>query len=83
MIASILEKPDDSEEPPSGDVHYTPDEIKFDEKGKKGKKGKVQMESFSNEQLSEMWMRRLSTTPADFLRFRFALERAETEEAES
>ncbi len=35
------------------------------------------MSVLSDEQLAEMWMRRLQTTPADFLRQRFAMEAAE------
>jgi hypothetical protein len=30
----------------------------------------------SDDQLAEMWLRRLQTTPADFLRVRFAAEAA-------
>jgi Ca-activated chloride channel family protein len=73
----------DDEDAPPGDPHFSADQIEFSEKGEKGKRGEVQMEAFSNEQLSEMWMRRLSTTPADFLRFRFAAELDAREETGS
>jgi len=58
------------------DPSLKPDQIKFDEKGKKGKKGLV---SFGKEQMAEVWMRNIQTSPADFLRRKFAIENA-TEE---
>ena len=53
---------------------YNPDEIKFDEKGKKGKKGEVDQAELSVEQIQQVWMRRLQTTPSDFLRLKFAAQ---------
>ena len=84
-VVSMLEaeKKDEDEGPPSDYTHFSADQIEFSEKGEKGERGEVRMEAFSDEQLSEMWMRRLSTTPADFLRFRFAAELAVREEAGS
>ena len=64
--------------PPS----FGADEVVFDERGEKGESGEVDMSLLSDEQLSEMWMRRLSTSPADFLRTRFAMESARSEESE-
>jgi len=56
---------------------YNPDEIKFDEKGKKGKKGEVDQAELSAEQIQQVWMRRLQTTPSDFLRLKFAAQAEE------
>jgi len=67
---------DEEEQPPGGEPSLEPDEIQFDEKGDKGQKGEIEMSQLSDEQLTEMWMRRLQTTPADFLRRRFAMEAA-------
>ena len=53
--------------------------MKVDERGDKGKRGEVDLAKLGDEELAEMWMRRLQTTPADFLRFRFATEAAEAE----
>ena len=53
---------------------YNPDEIKFDEKGKKGKKGEVDQAELSAEQIQQVWMRRLQTTPSDFLRLKFTAQ---------
>jgi Ca-activated chloride channel family protein len=48
-----------------------PDQIKFDDLGKKGKRGEVQL---SAAQTAEMWMRNIQTSPAQLLRRKFALE---------
>ena len=71
---------EEEEEGGQGDPSFDPDEIKFDEKGDKGKLGEIEMEQLGDEQLAEMWLRRLQTTPADFLRRRFATEAAEKAE---
>jgi Ca-activated chloride channel family protein len=48
-----------------------PDQIKFDDLGKKGKRGEVQLNAA---QTAEMWMRNIQTSPAQLLRRKFALE---------
>ena len=55
-----------------GDPNQPPDEIEFDEKGEKGKMGKVDDLQLSDEQAAELWMRRVQTTPAQFLKGKFA-----------
>ncbi|MEW6742791.1 MAG: hypothetical protein AB1486_08525 [Planctomycetota bacterium] len=63
------------EEPPQGDEPVlNPDEIKLDETGKKGRAGEVEQVSLSDQQIAELWMRRLQTTPSDFLRLKFAAQ---------
>jgi len=52
-----------------------PDQVKFDEKGKQGKKTQVQ--KLDPKKMAEIWMRNIQTTPADFLRRRFAMQAAE------
>jgi Ca-activated chloride channel family protein len=51
------------------------DKIVFDEKGAKGKgemtTGEARAQGLSEAQLREMWMRRVQTAPADFLRLKF------------
>ena len=59
---------------------FKPDEIKFDEKGKKGKEGEIEQQMLTDEQKAEMWLRRLQVTPADFLRRKFAAQAAESGE---
>jgi len=81
LVQSLIQKKkskEKEEEPPDGkEPTYNPDEIKFDEKGKKGKKGEIDQAELSAEQIQQVWMRRLQTTPSDFLRLKFA---AQTEE---
>jgi Ca-activated chloride channel homolog len=67
-------KQGDDEPPPGQDPHYSADEIKFDEKGKKGKEGRVEQAELTTQQIQELWMRRLQTTPTDFLRMKFAAQ---------
>jgi Ca-activated chloride channel family protein len=63
--------------PPKKDEDYgeapdlPPDQITFDDKGKKGQLGEVQL---SAAQTAEMWMRNIQTSPAELLRRKFALE---------
>ncbi|MEE9500514.1 MAG: tetratricopeptide repeat protein, partial [Candidatus Aminicenantaceae bacterium] len=58
------------------------DEIKMadpeDQKKREETEGEpieLQQEMFSDEQLNEMWMRRVQTSPADFLRNKFAYQK--------
>jgi Ca-activated chloride channel family protein len=68
------EKKEEDEQEQQGDPSFEPDEIKFDEKGKKGKKGEIEQSMFTEEQIAEMWMRNIRTSPADFLRMKFAIQ---------
>ncbi|WP_119274150.1 VWA domain-containing protein [Taklimakanibacter deserti] len=47
-----------------------PDQIQFDEKGSKGKAGKVDLA----QQTADMWMRNIQITPTDLLARKFAIE---------
>jgi Ca-activated chloride channel family protein len=82
LVQSLIQKKKakkKEEEPPEGqEPTYNPDEIKFDEKGKKGKKGEIDQAQLSAEQTQELWMRRLQTTPSDFLRLKFAAQAEES-----
>ena len=46
------------------------------------KLGEVEQSQLTDDQLAEMWLRRLQTSPADFLRQRFAVEAATSQETE-
>jgi len=46
------------------------DQVQFDDKGKKGKTGEVDI----GKQTAEMWMRNIQTTPRDLLQRKFAIE---------
>jgi Ca-activated chloride channel family protein len=74
LVRSLIPPPpkksdEEQEEAPN----LKPDEIKFDKKGKKGKKTLVN----AKEEMAEIWMRNIQTSPADFLRRKFAIESAE------
>jgi Ca-activated chloride channel homolog len=50
-----------------------PDQMKFDEKGEQGKKTQMRIK-LDPKKMAEIWMRNIQTTPADFLRRRFAMQ---------
>ncbi len=81
LVRSLIQKKkakEKEEEPPEGqDPTFNPDEVKFDEKGKKGKRGEIGQTELSAEQIQQVWMRRLQTTPSDFLRLKFAAQAEE------
>lgn len=77
MVRALIPTPANEESPPpGGEPSFSADEIQFDDKADQGTEGEVEMSLLSDDQLAEMWMRRLSTSPADFLRRRFAMEAA-------
>ncbi|WP_051946167.1 tetratricopeptide repeat protein [Verrucomicrobium sp. BvORR106] len=57
---------------------YKPDEIVFDQKGedKKGQPMELGAQKMSDEELRASWLRRVQTTPADFLKAKFASQAA-------
>jgi Ca-activated chloride channel family protein len=62
------QKQDDEEQPQ--DPNEKPDQVQFDDKGKKGKAGEVDLA----EQTSELWMKNIVISPADLLARKFAIE---------
>ncbi len=78
LVRSLIQKKrakEKEEEPPEGqDPTFNPDEMKFDEKGKKGKRGEIGQAELSADQIQQVWMRRLQTTPSEFLRLKFAAQ---------
>jgi len=67
----ISAKKNDDQE--AQDPNQKPDEIKFDEQGKNGKRGVVK----AAQQNAEIWMRNIQTSPAQLLRRKFAIEAGE------
>ncbi|UCF38908.1 MAG: hypothetical protein JSU96_08745, partial [Acidobacteriota bacterium] len=57
----------------AGEPTFQADEVQFDEKGKSGTRGEVDEALLTEEQLAEMCMRNIQTSPADFLRFKFRI----------
>ena len=85
LVAALIEADAESDAPPppGGPPTFDADRVEIDDQGDQGEPGEVDESTMTDEQLREMWMRRLQTTPADFLRTRFAAEVAETPPASS
>lgn len=81
LLESLIPPPpEEGEEDETGDAappNLEADEVQFDEQGEQGERGEINQDLMSDEQLTEMWMRRLHTSPSDFLRRRFAIENAQ------
>jgi Ca-activated chloride channel homolog len=62
-----------------------PDEIVFDPKGenKKGQPQEISGASMSDEELRSTWLRRVQTTPSDFLKAKFAYQAAHLEQSDA
>ncbi len=87
LVQSLIQKKKSKkkdEEPPEGqEPIFNPDEVKFDEQGKKGKKGEIGQAELSAEQIQQVWMRRLQTSPSEFLRLKFAAQIVEPKTSKS
>lgn len=81
LVQALMAKPEEPEAQgtPGAPPTFDPDEVQVDERGERGEMGEVEMSLLSDEQIAEMWMRRLQTSPAEFLLRRFALEAARDE----
>ncbi len=77
LVRSLILKPKDKDKDQQQEIapNLPPDQVKFDEKGKQGKKTQVQQ--LDPKKMAEIWMRNIQTTPADFLRRRFAIQAAQ------
>ena len=78
LVESLIPKKEnkDKEEEQEVAPNLPPDQVKFDEKGKKGKQVQIQAK-LDPKKMAEIWMRNIQTTPADFLRRRFAVQAAQ------
>ena len=86
LVQSLLPPPrEEQDEEARGDPapppSFDPDDIQIEEDEVRGERGEVDGSLLDEDQLTEMWMRRLQTSPGEFLRRRFAIERAEREAA--
>jgi Ca-activated chloride channel homolog len=73
LVQSLIPPEPKEEEGDEVAPDFKPDKIEFDKKGKEGKK-KMQAMQIDPEKMADIWMRNIQTTPADFLRQRFAIE---------
>lgn len=76
LVAGLIPPEPDAGEQSPGDPTLRPDSVQFDERGKQGKSGAVD-QLLSQEQQAETWMRGIRSSPADFLRLKFAQQAAE------
>lgn len=73
LLQGLLPKQQKDDDEEAQDPNQKPDDVTFDDKGKKGKEGAIKGSS----QNAEMWMRNIQTTPAQLLRRKFAIEAEE------
>jgi Ca-activated chloride channel family protein len=77
LVESLIPKPkanqDKKQEEESPEL--PPDQVKFDNKNKHGKETQVRAR-LDPKKMADIWMRNIQTTPADFLRRRFAAQAA-------
>jgi Ca-activated chloride channel family protein len=66
----VARKKKEDDEQQQEDPNQPPDQVKFDDKGKQGKKGEVDIA----EQTSELWMKNINLSPTDLLARKFAIE---------
>jgi Ca-activated chloride channel family protein len=78
LVRSLIPKAKKKDEDEGQEIspNLPPDQVKFDEKGKKGKRAQIQ-QKIDPAKLADIWMRNIQTTPADFLRLRFAIQAAQ------
>jgi len=75
LVVALIPKPEeDNPEEGGQEPNLDPDEIKFDEKGEQGEEGEIQAMNLTDEQMAEIWMRGIQTSPADFLQRKFAIQ---------
>lgn len=77
LVAALIPKPEQDDDAPPGEPTFGADQVEFDEKGEKGERGEIDPGLLSREQMGEIWLRGLSTSPAAFLRQKFAIQAAE------
>jgi Ca-activated chloride channel family protein len=75
LVQKLVPKPGDEEEEEAPNLK--PDDIKFDDKGKKGEKGRMIL---PEKEQAEMWMRNIQTSPTQLLARKFAIEAARGQE---
>ena len=66
----LIQQKKDDEEEQQDKPNLPPDSVQFDDKGKQGKAGKMNIA----EQTSELWMKNIIVSPADLMARKFAIE---------
>lgn len=77
LVQSLIPKPKEQKKEKKEQVeeapNLPPDQVRFDDKGKQGKKTRTNIKPVTT---ADIWMRNIQTSPADFLRKRFAIQDA-------
>jgi Ca-activated chloride channel family protein len=76
LVAGILKRREEEQGEP-GDPSLDADDTVVDERGKRGKAGEVKVEQLDAAALEALWLRRLETSPAGYLRRKFAIQAEE------
>ncbi len=79
-FARLLLPPKRPDDAPDDHASFDADDIRFDNTENKGLEEDVDMTEFSDDQIDDLWMRRVQTTPADFLRVRFQYDQYQKEQ---
>ncbi|NEI96428.1 VWA domain-containing protein [Rhizobium ruizarguesonis] len=74
IARQLLKAQKDKEDEQGGEPSQKPDSVEFDDKGKQGKEGRIDVA----EQTSEMWMKNISVSPADLMARKFSIEAGRT-----
>lgn len=61
---------------PAPPPNFDADSVDFGNDEQRGERGEVPQELLTDDQLAEMWLRRLQTSPSEFLRRRFLIEQS-------
>lgn len=72
IAEKLVARKKDEKQEEQQDPSLDPDQVQFDEKGKRGKEGQVNVA----EQAAEIWMKNIVVSPADLLARKFAIEDA-------
>ena len=84
LVRRLAERPAEEPQEEEGGTGSTlaPDEIRIDETGERkgGEMAEVPLGELTDEQIDQLWMRQVQTSPADFLRIKFAVQAERREE---
>jgi len=79
LVVGLIPPEPETEEGGAQQPTFKADQVEFDLDEDQGESGEVEMAAFSDDQMAEMWLQQLTTSPANFLRTKFALQAARAE----
>ena len=81
LVVSLIPPEPEQEEGGAQQPTFKADQVEFDLEEDQGESGEVEMAAFSEDQMAEMWLEQLTTSPANFLRTKFAIQAARADAA--